>query len=87
MDVPAIFNNINPSAISRSKAEEMLLYVRYLLNREKEAAKLRVYENLKILLEDRLEELNEREILPQLELPLRSFPEQNSPPLANTDQG
>ena len=66
MDAPDIFSNIDPSGISRSKAEEMLLYVRYLLNREKEPVNIRVYENLKAILEARLEALTEREILPPL---------------------
>jgi hypothetical protein len=66
MDGQDIFRNIDPSRISRSKAEETLLYVRYLMNREKEPAKIRVYESLKVILEARLEELTEREILPPL---------------------
>jgi hypothetical protein len=66
MDTPDIFRQMDPSRISRSKAEETLLYVRYLLNREKEPAKIRVYESLKAILEARLEELTERQILPPL---------------------
>jgi uncharacterized membrane protein YcjF (UPF0283 family) len=66
MDAPDIFRHIDPSGISRSKAEETLLYVRYLLKREEEPAKIRVYESLKAILEARLEELTEREILPPL---------------------
>lgn len=66
MDAPDIFRNIDPSRISRSKAEETLLYVRYLLNREKQPGKIRVYEKLKAILEARLEALTEREILPPL---------------------
>jgi hypothetical protein len=66
MDAPDIFGQIDPSRISRSKAEETLLYVRYLLNREKEPAKVKVYESLKVILEARLEELTEREVLPPI---------------------
>lgn len=67
MEAPDLFRNIDPSRISRSKAEETLLYVRYLLDREQAPAKVRVYENLKAILEARLEELTEREVLPPLE--------------------
>jgi hypothetical protein len=73
MDAPDIFNNIDPSGISRSKAEEMLLYVRYLLNREKDPANIGVYENLKTILEARLEALTEREILPPVVLQHRTI--------------
>jgi hypothetical protein len=73
MDAPDIFRNIDPSRISRSKAEETLLYVRYLLDREQEPAKIRVYENLKAILEARLEELTEREVLPPLEVKNRAI--------------
>jgi hypothetical protein len=66
MDGPDIFRNIDPSRISRSKAEETLLYVRYLLNREKENTKIRLYESLKVILEARLEELTERQMLPPI---------------------
>jgi hypothetical protein len=67
MGDPDIFRNLDPDRISRSKAEETLLYVRYLLNREKEPAKIRVYESLKAILEARLDALTEREILPPLD--------------------
>lgn len=73
MEAPDIFRNIDPSKISRSKAEETLLYVRYLLDREQEPAKVRVYENLKLILEARLEELTEREVLPPVEANIRSI--------------
>jgi hypothetical protein len=66
MEGPDLFRNLDPSRISRSKAEETLLYVRYLLNREKQPAKIRVYESLKAILEARLEELTEREVLPPI---------------------
>jgi hypothetical protein len=79
MDAPDIFRNIDPARISRSKAEETLLYVRYLLNREQEPAKVRVYEGLKAMLEARIEELTEREVLPPL-------PTENRPVSSNPDQ-
>lgn len=73
MEAPDLFRNIDPSRISRSKAEETLLYVRYLLDREKAPAKIRVYENLKAILEAKLEELREREMLPPLESGTRAL--------------
>ena len=73
METADIFRNIDPSKISRSKAEETLLYVRYLLDREQAPAKIQVYENLKAILEARLEELTEREVLPPFEANIRAI--------------
>ena len=76
MNAPDIFSNIDPSGISRSKAEEMLLYVRYMLKREEDPVNIRIYENLRAILEARLEALTEREILPPLGLQHRVISDQ-----------
>jgi hypothetical protein len=87
MDAPDIFDNIDPGRISRSKAEETLLYVRYLLKREQDTARIRIYENLKVILEARLEDLTEREVLPPLDLPTRSGIGEKGISQDHTDQG
>jgi hypothetical protein len=87
MEAPDLFKNIDPARISRSKAEETLLYVRYLLEREQAPAKARVYENLKAILEARLEELNERQVLPPLASGTRAISGDTDRPHAGTGQG
>src|SRR5687768_12075022 len=68
MDAPGIFSQIDPSRISRSKAEETLLYVRYLLNREQEPAKIKLYQEFKTILEARLKELAGQQEVPPADL-------------------
>jgi hypothetical protein len=68
MEAPDIFKNIDPSKISRNKADETLLYVRYLLTREQDPAKMEVYQNFKLILETRIAELDAG-VLPVVTLP------------------
>ncbi len=53
-----MFDNLDLTQISRSKAEEMLLYVRYLLNREQDKVKIEIYNQYRKKLEARLDNLN-----------------------------
>lgn len=73
MDAPYLFNNIDPSRISRNKAEETLLYVRYLLYREKEPLNIQAYENLKAMLEARLKTISDQDEVSEPDKETKNF--------------
>lgn len=53
-----MFENLDPSQISKAKAEEVLLYLRYLLQREHDKGKIEIYTRYRNILEARVEDLN-----------------------------